>query len=66
MPKPLIGITTRNGRDADGHPLTALQHSYINAIVQAGGMPVLIPSMLAEEDFTSLYSLLAGILFTNW
>lgn len=65
MPKPLIGITTRNGRDADGHPLTALQHSYINAIVQAGGMPVLIPSMLAEEDFTSLYSLLAGILFTG-
>ncbi|MBK7316060.1 gamma-glutamyl-gamma-aminobutyrate hydrolase family protein [Candidatus Villigracilis affinis] len=61
MPKPLIGITTRNGRDADGHPLTALQHSYINAIVQAGGMPVLIPSMLALEDFTSLYSLLAGI-----
>ena len=65
MPKPLIGITTRNGRDADGHPLTALQHSYINAIVQAGGMPVLIPSMLAEEDFTSLYSLLAGILFSG-
>ena len=65
MPKPLIGITTRNGGDADGHPLTALQHSYINAIVQAGGMPVLIPSMLAEEDFTSLYSLLAGILFTG-
>ncbi|HMU94159.1 MAG TPA: gamma-glutamyl-gamma-aminobutyrate hydrolase family protein [Anaerolineales bacterium] len=65
MPKPLIGITTRNGKDADGHPLTALQHSYINAIVQAGGMPILIPSMLSEEDFTGLYSLLAGILFTG-
>jgi putative glutamine amidotransferase len=65
MSKPLIGITTRNGKDADGHPLTALQHSYINAIVQAGGMPILIPSMLPEEDFTGLYSLLAGILFTG-
>ena len=65
MPKPLIGITTRNGKDTDGHPLTALQHSYINAIVQAGGMPILIPSMLSEEDFTGLYSLLAGILFTG-
>ena len=65
MPKPLIGITTRNGKDADGHPLTALQHSYINATVQAGGMPILIPSMLSEEDFTGLYSLLAGILFTG-
>ncbi len=65
MPKPLIGITTRNGKDSDGHPLTALQHSYLNAIVQAGGMPILIPSMLAEEDFLDLYSRLAGILFTG-
>ena len=47
MPKPLIGITTRNGKDADGHPLTALQHTYTKAIVQAGGLPILIPSMLA-------------------
>ncbi len=65
MPKPLIGITTRNGKDADGHPLTALQHSYINAIVQAGGMPILIPSMLSEENFLDLYSRLEGILFSG-
>ncbi len=65
MSKPLIGITTRNGRDADGHPITALQHTYINAIVQAGGLPVLIPSMLPEEDFLDLYSRVAGILFTG-
>jgi putative glutamine amidotransferase len=65
MSKPLIGITTRNGRDADGHPLTALQHTYINAVMQAGGLPILIPSILAEEDFLNLYSLVAGILFTG-
>ena len=65
MLKPLIGITTRNGRDADGHPLTALQHTYTKAIVQAGGLPILIPSMLAEEDFLDLYSRVAGILFTG-
>ena len=65
MPKPLIGITTRNGKDSDGHPLTALQHSYLNAITQAGGMPIPIPSMLAEEDFLDLYSRLDGILFTG-
>jgi len=65
MFKPLIGITTRNGKDSDGHPTTLLQHSYINAIVQAGGMPILIPSMLIEEDFHELYSRLAGILFTG-
>jgi putative glutamine amidotransferase len=65
MAKPLIGITTRNGKDSDGHPLTALQHSYINAIVQAGGLPVMIPSNLLVEDFLDLYSRLAGILFTG-
>lgn len=65
MPKPLIGITTRNGKDLDGHPLAALQHSYINAIIQAGGMPIPIPAMLAEEDFLDLYSRLDGILFSG-
>jgi putative glutamine amidotransferase len=65
MPKPLIGITTRNGRDADGHPLTALQHSYINAVTQAGGLPVLIPTLLSTEDFLDLYSRLRGILFSG-
>ncbi len=54
MPKPLIGITTRNGKDPDGHPTTSLQHTYTNAIVQAGGLPILIPSMLPEEDFLAL------------
>lgn len=65
MPKPLIGITTRNGKDPDGHPTIALQHTYINAIVQAGGLPILIPSMLPEEDFLALYSRVDGILFTG-
>jgi putative glutamine amidotransferase len=65
MPKPLIGITTRNGKDADGHPLTALQHTYTRAILQADGLPILIPSMLMEEDFLDLYSRVSGILFTG-
>ncbi len=65
MSKPLIGITTRNGRDGDGHPLTSLQHSYINSIVQAGGLPVLIPSNLPEEDYLDLYFHLNGILFSG-
>jgi putative glutamine amidotransferase len=65
MPKPLVGITTRNGKDVDGHPLTALQHTYTNAIIQAGGLPILIPSNLLEEDFLDIYSHVAGILFTG-
>lgn len=65
MAKPLIGITTRNGKDSDGHPFTALQHSYVNAIIQAGGLPVLIPSNLFVEDFLELYSRVSGILFSG-
>jgi len=65
MPKPLIGITTRNGKDGDRHPTTVLQHSYIRAVMQAGGLPILIPNILAEEDFLDLYSRLNGILFSG-
>ncbi len=65
MKKPFIGITTRNGKDADGHPLTALQHSYIKSITQAGGIPIPIPSILSEEDFLELYARLDGILFSG-
>jgi putative glutamine amidotransferase len=65
MKRPLIGITTRNGRDADGHATVSIQHSYVNAIIQAGGVAVPVPSILPEEDFLQLYSQLDGILFTG-
>jgi len=65
MKKPLIGITTRNGKDSDSHPTVSLQHSYVNAIAQAGGLVIPIPSMLSEEDFLQLYSQLDGILFSG-
>ncbi len=65
MQKPLIGIATSNGKDADGHPLIALQHSYIKAIMQAGGIPVPIPSILDEEDSLDFYSRLDAILFSG-
>jgi putative glutamine amidotransferase len=65
MSKPLIGITTRSREDPDGHPTTALQHTYTRAIVQAGGLPILIPSILLAEEFLDLYSRTAGILFTG-
>jgi putative glutamine amidotransferase len=65
MPKPLIGITTRNNKDSDGHPITSLQHSYLRSVIQAGGIPVMIPNILSEEDFLDLYSRLNGILFSG-
>jgi len=65
MPKPLIGITTRNSKDADGHPIVSLQHSYVNAITQAGGIAIPIPEILPEENFRQLYTQLDGILFSG-
>lgn len=65
MPKPLIGITMRNEKDLDESPFVAVGQNYIRAIVQAGGLPFLIPSMLNEEDFNDIYSRLDGILFSG-
>jgi putative glutamine amidotransferase len=65
MSKPLIGITTRNRADPDGHPMIALQHSYVNAVLQAGGIPFPVPNLLQEVDLERVFAILDGILFTG-
>ena len=63
--KPLIGITTYQSKNVHGHPTVVLMQSYINAVMQAGGVPVLIPSMLHDDGWDALYSRLDGILFSG-
>src|SRR5512142_534311 len=63
--KPLIGITTYQSKNSHGQPTVDLQQSYINAVMQAGGVPVLIPSMIAEDGWNAVYSRLDGILFSG-
>jgi putative glutamine amidotransferase len=63
--KPLIGITTNQYKNVNGHPAVMLMQSYIRAVMQAGGVPVLIPSMIAEDGWDALYSRLDGILFSG-
>ena len=63
--KPIIGITTNNSKNSYGQPTVLLQHSYVRAVMQAGGVPVLIPSSVAEEGWDALYSRLDGILFSG-
>ena len=65
MDKPLIGITTRDARDSDGHPTVSIQHSYVGAILGAGGIPVPIPSILPADDLRQIYSRIDGILFSG-
>jgi putative glutamine amidotransferase len=42
-----------------------LMQSYVNAVIQAGGVPVLIPSLIAEDSRDELYARLDGILFSG-
>ena len=41
-----------------------LQQSYVRAIMQAGGVPVLIPSSIAEDGWDALYARLDGVLLS--
>src|SRR5215510_12731870 len=63
--KPVIGITTYQSSNSYGQPLVQLQQSYIKAVMQAGGVPVLLPSMVAEDGWDALYARLDGILFSG-
>lgn len=63
--KPLIGITTNQSKNANGQPTIMLMRSYVNAVIQAGGVPVLIPSLIAEDGWEAVYSRLDGILFSG-
>jgi putative glutamine amidotransferase len=62
---PIIGITTNQSTNAKGQPTVMLMQSYINAVIQAGGVPVLIPSLVAEDGWDAVYSRLDGILFSG-
>jgi putative glutamine amidotransferase len=62
---PIIGITTYQGKNDQGLPIVALLRAYVDALVQAGGVPLLIPSSLTDEPRSALYHRIDGILFTG-
>ncbi|MGE5072067.1 MAG: gamma-glutamyl-gamma-aminobutyrate hydrolase family protein [Anaerolineae bacterium] len=62
---PIIGITANQIVNSLGQPLVQLQQAYINAIADAGGVPVIVPSSLATGGWETLYSRLDGILFSG-
>lgn len=65
MPSPVIGITTGYSKNADGLPGIYLLLAYVRAVQEAGGLPVLLPSDLAESDWETVYARLDGILFSG-
>ena len=65
MSTPIIGLTTYKGENKHGYPIAALMYQYINAVQEAGGIPMLIPSWMAETAVKLLVERLDGILLTG-
>jgi putative glutamine amidotransferase len=53
------------GVNPNGLPTVMLLQAYVRAITQAGGIPIAIPSMLAEGGWQVLYERLDGIMFSG-
>lgn len=62
---PIIGITSSQSTNSYGQPSISLLRAYTDAIEQAGGVPVIIPSSLAKGGWESLYPRLDGVLFSG-
>jgi putative glutamine amidotransferase len=63
--KPLIGITTGHILDEDGRYIHRVSDSYVRSIIDAGGLPVLIPAGLTQSDLADLRARLDGLLLTG-
>ncbi|PID58475.1 MAG: gamma-glutamyl-gamma-aminobutyrate hydrolase [Gammaproteobacteria bacterium] len=65
MSTPIIGIVCCQ-KDIEGQPGQAAHNKYINSISHFGGMPVLLPSQLADkDDLHRLLDSLDGLLLTG-
>jgi putative glutamine amidotransferase len=58
-------VTTNQGENTRNLPIVFLLRSYLDALVQAGGIPVLLPSSLPAEAVDRLCERLDGILFSG-
>jgi len=64
MTKPLIGLTTQRWSSSAvrrNNRVQGLLSSYIDAVVAAGGLPVLIPLSVQGDDLQDLYGRLNGL-----
>ncbi len=65
MIKPLIGLTTTFSTLESKPPTYGTNKPYADAVLRAGGLPVLIPNDLSNSDLDLLIQRLDGILFTG-
>ena len=65
MSLPIIGITTGHSKNNYGHPQIHLLRTYVDATIKAGGVPIIIPPELPEDNWKALYEKLDGIIFSG-
>ncbi len=63
--RPIIGITAGHSQNEYGQSTILLADAYLQAVLGAGGIPVLIPASIASLDDAGVYSRLDGILFSG-
>ena len=63
MTSPIIGITT--GYAEDGRPTCALPAAYVDSVLLAGGLPVLLPPVEGEGLVGRLLDRVSGVLFAG-
>lgn len=64
MTKPIIGVTTFDSHREE-RPYVMVSTHYVQAILEAGGIPLLIPNQLTQADMDELLPRLGGVLFTG-
>jgi gamma-glutamyl-gamma-aminobutyrate hydrolase PuuD len=60
--RPLIGLTVGSTEGRDGYDYARLRTTYIRAIEQAGGLPVLVPPQVDRDSLVALLERLDGLL----
>ncbi len=65
MTAPLIGITTTRMLSSTNLSMIAMTEAYIQAVLRAGGSPVLLPVGLSRADLPRLRESLDGILLSG-
>ena len=65
MASPLIGLTTSRSVNEAGILTISTTEAYVQAILRAGGFPVLIPTGIPKDQAVELFGHLQGFLFTG-
>jgi putative glutamine amidotransferase len=65
MSQPIIGLTTSQVSTLSRPAETKLADAYIQAVIDAGGTPLLIPNHIPDKALGKLCSRLDGLLFTG-